>query len=191
MPDLIEEIKQKQRQRTRDTIITFVIVVAGMVALIYFTINSDKEEQKALYTYGGAVGVENQTNHHVTLRLFLHDNTTEPVLSHTIEPRGHWVVRDSMSQRQVSNFPPVNWLDSALIIYDDTIFVWQRKEDPWYVEGTKHYIRESSCWKYESLVVRRASRYHPALYRPLRVYYLTEEDYERATKANTDIKRVY
>lgn len=180
MADLIEEIKQKQRRRTIDAALATVVVLIGMAALIYFSAKSDKDRQRELYTYGGAVGVENQTSRRVTIHLYQHNNPVEPVLSHTIEPQGHWVIRDSMSQWQVSHFPPLNWLDSAYIIFDDTLLLRQAGNDPWYVERKNHYLRESTCWQYESLVVRSRSRYHPALYRPLRVYYLTNEDYKRA-----------
>ena len=182
MSDLIEEIKQKQRQRAWETAITTVIIFIAMAAVIFFSVKSDRDKQRELNTYGGAVGVENQTYHRVTIRLFLHDSADAPV--HTIEPRGHWVIRDSMTKWEVSNFPPINWLDSALFIFDDTLYLWQGGQALWYADSKKHYIRESMCWKYESLVVRPRSRYHPALYRPLRVYYLTEEDYERAVEVN-------
>ena len=180
MSDLIEEIKQKQRQRAWSTAITTVIVIVGMAALIVYTIKYDKDRQKTLNTYGGAVGVQNQTDHRVTLHLFLHDKPGAPVLSRTIEPQGHWVICDSMSKKKVADFPPINWLDSALFIFDDTLLWRQTMETQWYVAWRNHYIQESTCWKYESLTVRRRSRHHPALYRPLRVYYITDEDYERA-----------
>lgn len=181
MSDLVEEYRKEQRKRDRSSLIITTIVIVGIVAVFALSVKNDKDRQKALNTYGGAVGVENQTDHRVTLRLFLHDSPDEPVLSHTIEPRGYWVIRDSMSKREVSDFPPINWLDSALFIFDDTLYLWQAEKGiPWYVAKSKHYIQEGTCWRYMSLTVRRASRNRSALYRPLRVYYLTDEDYKTA-----------
>lgn len=184
MPDLIEEIKEKQRQRTKSTALTTIIVLLGMAAVIAISVKNDKDRQKALYTNGGAVGVENKTYHQVTLSLFMHDKSEEPVISHTIEPRGHWVIRDSMSKWEVSNFPPIDWLDSAYLVFDDTLLLRHNAYPVWNISYGDHCIHDNAQWKYESLVVRPHSRYHPALYRPLRVYYITDEDYERAVQAN-------
>lgn len=184
MSDLIEEIKQKQRQRDKSALLTTAIVLLSWMALIALSVKNDKDRQKALYTTGGAVGVENKTNHRVTLSLFMHDNAEEPVLNHTIEPQGYWVVRDSMSKREVSNFPPRQYFDSAYLVFDDTLLLRHNAYPVWNISYGDHCIHDNAHWKYESLVVRPRSRYHPALYRPLRVYYITDEDYERAVQAN-------
>ena len=180
MPDVVEEYIAKQKERARSTAITTVALMLLIIAAFAYSIYDDKNRQKQLYTNGGAVGVENQTDHQVTLYLFQHDDAETRVITQTIEPRGHWVVRDSMSKSEVSNFPPAHWLDSGHLVFDDTLLLRHVSESPWYIPYDAHCIHDGAHWRYKSLTVRRASRYHPALYRPLRVYYITDKDYDRA-----------
>ena len=185
MGDIVEEYKRKQRERARSTAITTVIVILGIIALLAYSIHYDKQRQRDLYTFGGAVGVENKTKHSVTLYLFVHEGEEQTILCRTIEPQGYWVIKDSMSKHQVSNFPPINWMDSGHIVFDDTLLLRHSAYPVWQISYKDHCIHDGAHWRYESLTVRNASRYHPALYRPLRVYYITDEDYERALKANS------
>lgn len=180
MADIVEEYIRKQRERTKSTIITTIILFIAIIALFAYSIYDDKHRQEELYTFGGAVGVENKTNHTVTLHLFVQESTGETVLSHTIAPMGYWVIQDSMSKKEVANFPPTNWMDSGHIVFDDTLLLRHTDYPVWQISYDDHCIHDKSHWIYHSLTVRNASRYHPALYRPLRVYYITDEDYERA-----------
>lgn len=185
MADVVEEYKRKQRERAKSTAITTILIFIAIIALMAYSVHEDKSRQRDLYTYGGAVGVENQTNHKVTVHLFIHDDAEGTVISSTLDPNGHWVVRDSMSKAEVVDFPPANWMDSGYLVFDDTLLLRHNAYPVWKIRYKDHCIHDRAVWKYESLTVRRASRYHPALYRPLRVYYITGEDYERAIKANT------
>lgn len=178
---LVDEYIREQRERRRSTIIKTIVVFVGIIAVFAYSIYDDKHRQQELYTHGGAVGVENKTDHAVDLHLFVND-VKGTVLTHHIAPQGYWVLRDSMSKAAVSNFPRMEWLDSAYLVFDDTLLLRHNAYPVWKISYKDHCIHDKSQWKYESLTVRRASRYHPALYRPLRVYYITEEDYQKAEK---------
>ena len=188
---LVDDYIREQRERRRSTIITTILVFIGIIAVFAYSIYDDKHRQKELYTFGGAVGVENKTNHKVTLHLFVHGEPEGSVITRTIEPMGYWVIRDSMSKQEVADFPPMQWLDSGHLVFDDTYLLRHATYPSWkIIPYDDHCIHDKSQWKYESLTVRRASRYHPALYRPLRVYYITDEDYDRALKANKRYNKI-
>lgn len=189
MDDFIEEYKAQQRRKSRSAALATAIVIVAFVGLLAFSIYNDKRMQRNLYAYGGAVGVENKTDHSVTLHLFVHDSTGSTVISHTIEPKGHWVLQDSMSKQAVVAFPPTQWLDSGYLFFDDTLLLRHAEPNVWTISYDDHCIHDKAQWRYESLTVRPASRYHPALYRPLRVYYITDEDYERAASFVISLSR--
>ena len=106
---LVDEYIREQRERRRSTIIKTIVVFLGIIAVFAYSIYDDKHRQQELYTHGGAVGVENKTDHAVDLHLFVND-AKGTVLTHHIAPQGYWVLRDSMSKAAVSNFPRMEWL---------------------------------------------------------------------------------
>ena len=181
MSDLIEEIKEKQRARTRSTIFTTIILFLCAVLVIALSVKGDKDRQRQMNTNGGVVGIANLSSHKVDVQLFLHDGTT---LSHTLTPRDQWIIQDSMSKKEVSDFPPVNWLDSGYLLFDDTLLLRHYAHSYMEASYDAHCITGSEHWWYESLIARRPSRYHPAIYRPSRIYKITDKDFQNALEAN-------
>jgi len=182
MSDIVEEYIRKQRERTKSNIITTIIVFIAIIAVFTYSIYDDKHRQEELDTFGGAVGVENKTNHTVALYFFVHESAGDTVIRHTIAPMSYWVVQDSMSKKEVANFPPTGWMDSAYLVFDDTLILRHTDYPVWKCSFNDHCIHDKVHWRYNSLTVRNASRYHPALYRPLRVYYITDEDFTKSLK---------
>ena len=158
-----------------------IIGAALLIGLIFLSAWSDNRLQKKVNTTGGIVSVYNRSDHRVAVNLFGHDSTGVVVRSQVIEPNSEWIIRDSMSKAEVAAFPPKGFVDSALLIFDDTLPVWHKGEYPWEVKYNDHCIHVDNQWFYESPVVRPGGiRGRKTIYRPTRVYTLTNEDFERA-----------
>lgn len=77
-----------------------------------------------------------------------------------------------------TDFPPMGFVDSALLIFDDTLPVWHRGEYPWEVKYNDHSIHVGLHWSYDSPIIRHGFRGRKTIYRPTRVYTITNNDYE-------------
>lgn len=99
---------------------------------------------------------------------------------HNLAPEERWVLRDSMHEYEVSNFPPRGCLDSAYIIFDDTLLLRDVNSESLWFGFTEHSIHEPTNWRFQSVFARRGGRYSPDLYRATRTYIITDEDYDRA-----------
>lgn len=157
-------------------------VIGAVLAfgLIYWSAQNDIRRLEKLNAEGGFVGVANRSDHRVALQLFGHDGAGVTLLEQTLEPGKVWIIRDSMSKAEVTAFPPQGFVDSALLVFDDTLPVWHKGEYPWEVKYDDHCIHVDAHWTYESPVVRHGFRGRKTLYRPTRVYFLTNDDYTRA-----------
>ena len=116
---------------TNKEILFGIIGTMVVFGLIYFSAWKDNQWQKKVNAEGGYVGVVNRSDHRVALQLFGHDETGVTLLKQTLEPGEVWIIRDSMSKAEVSAFPPKGFVDSALLIFDDTLPVWHKGEYPW------------------------------------------------------------
>ena len=154
-------------------------VVLAAIGLIAFSVWYDKHRQKVLNTEGGVVGVVNTSDHRVALQLFGHDASGVTVLSETMEPQTEWKIRERISKAEVSAFPPKGLIDSALLVFDDSVSIWHKGEYPWDVQYGDHFIHCDVHWWYRSIPVVIRWR-GPTLYRPARIYSITNDDYERA-----------
>ena len=161
--------------------ILFGIIGTMMVfGLIYFSAWKDNQWQKKVNAEGGYVGVANRSDHRVALQFFGHDSTGVVLRNQVLEPNSEWIIRDSMSKAEVTAFPPEGFVDSALLVFDDTLPVWHKGEYPWDVKYDDHCIHVDVHWSYESPVIRQGFRGRKTIYRPTRVYTLTNDDYNRA-----------
>ena len=149
------------------------------MGLIYLSAWKDNRWQERVNEEGGVVGVVNRSDHRVAINLFGHDSTGVVVRSQVMEPNTEWIIRDSMSKTEVSDFPPMGFVDSALLIFDDTLPVWHRGEYPWEVKYNDLSIHVGLHWSYDSPIIRHGFRGRKTIYRPTRVYTITNNDYER------------
>ena len=157
-------------------------IIGAVVAmgLIFLSVRQDKRWQDRVNAEGGVVGVVNRSDHRVAVNLFGHDSTEVVLRNQVLEPNSEWIIRDSMSKAEVTAFPPKGFVDSALLVFDDTLPVWHRGEYPWEVTYDDHCIHVDVHWSYESPIIRQGFRGRKTIYRPTRVYTLTNEDFERA-----------
>ena len=161
-------------------IVIAIFLTAAVFSLIPLSAWQENRRQDRIDAEGGIVGVVNKSDHKVALTLFGHDSSGVVVRSHTLDPQTEWIMLDSMSKAQVSAFPPQGFIDSAILTFDDTLSIIHKGECPWNVSYDDHGIHSREHWMYESLIVQRGWRGRKAIYRPARVYTLTDEDYDRA-----------
>jgi len=150
-------------------------LLAVLIPLSKFMGN--KKQEKVLAD-GGYAYVENKSAYEVTLRLFQHDDNGVVEIHRVLAPDERWIVRDSMSAKEVKYFPPKNWLDSAYVIFNDTLQLR-------YVNGVSHAgkdhpITDHYHWKIDYEVVEPGGKYNKPVYRPIRSYSITAGDYWQA-----------
>lgn len=155
-------------------------VVAFYVGVMWLSIYNDQQKENEIKCHGGNVGIANKSHHRVTLHLFQHNGNKVMDFRHTIAPEERWVVCDSMHEYTVSNFPTKGWLDSAYIIFDDTLLLRDLNSESMWHSFKDHSIHDAMNWRYEPVLARRGGRYSPDLYRATRTYIITDEDYDRA-----------
>lgn len=160
--------------------IIFGLVGAAFVSgLILFSVWYDNRQQGKINAHGGIVGVVNRSDHRLTLSLFGHNNAGVTIHSNTLEPNTEWIILDSLSKIEVTDFPSDGDIDSALLIFDDSVPIWHKGQYPWDVKYEDHFIHNDVHWVYDPLIVRHAFRGHKAIYRPARVYTITNNDFNR------------
>ena len=170
---LVDEKKKERRWYLFAGVLTLLLV-----ATIPLSVWRDKHRQQLYDTVGGCVGIVNETGHHVDVSLYGHDGGGVVVRRYAVEPGGEVIVQDSMSKAEVTAFPPEGFVDSAMLVFDDSVVVWHKGTYPWDAGYEKHCIHHNVHWQYESVVVRNwTPRGSGAIYRPTRRYTLTEGDY--------------
>lgn len=169
-------------------IIAAVITVAIMASIPLRAWN-EKQWQKKMNTIGGKVGIVNMSDHRVAMQLYGHDSAGVVIRDYEMEPDSELVLRDSISETEVLAFPPEGFVDSAILVFDDTVKVKHCPREfahiyPYNPDYRDHCIQERSHWQYETVTVRRwVPRGGVYIYRPVRRYIFTNEDYDRARAA--------
>lgn len=162
-------------------------VIAGLVTLallatIPLSAYFYRRHVEQMKASGGAVGIVNLSGHRVEVLLFGHDSAGVVQRAYRLAPEDQLVIQDSMSETEVLAFPPEGFVDSALLVFDDSVSVWHKGEYPWTVGFEDHCIHNDVHWEYQGITVRR---FNPKtgsgiIQRPVRRYILTDEDYNRA-----------
>lgn len=169
-------------KRERRKYIIAVAVVLVLVSLPVFSALHEKHRQQELNSIGGMVGIVNSSDHRVFICLFGHDGTGAVQHKYGLSPGQEVVICDSMSQAEVEASPPKGFIDSAWIVFDDSVMVRHAGEYPWEVDYDDHCIHNSVHWEYEGITVRKFNPMTGSgiLKRPVRRYILTNDDYARA-----------
>lgn len=161
-------------------IIAAVITVAIM-STIPLRALFETQWQKKLNTVGGKVGIVNLSDYQVDIHLFGHDTQGVVVREYILLPNSEVIVLDSMSKDEVYAFPPKGFVDSALLVFDDSVAIWHKGQYLRDVTYDDHFIHNDIHWLYESITVHHwTPRGIGYIYRPVRRYILTNEDYIRA-----------
>ena len=166
----------------------YIIAVAVALVLMSLPVLSalyEKQRQKELNSIGGMVGIVNTSDHQVAVTLFGHDSSGVVRRRYDLSPGEEVVICDSMSEAEVLAFPPKGFVDSAWLVFDDTLFVRHMGEYPWVVGYDDHCIHNAVHWEYEGITVRKFNPMTGSgiLKRPVRRYILTNNDYDRAVAA--------
>lgn len=162
------------------------LITAALLSLIPISAWFENRRQDRIDREGGIVGIVNKSDHTVALELFGHDSTGIVIRTDTLAPMTEWILLYNMSKAEVTAFTPKGVADSAILTFDDTLSVIHKGVCPWEVKYDDHCIQNREHWMYESLIVRQGGfRGRKTIYRPARVYTLTNNDYNRAINKTT------
>ncbi len=172
----------------RKVYIISALITVEIILLFSWNIVHVNNLEEELKNSGGRVGIENRTDHGVTIHIFGHDSTGVVERHYKVKPRSEFVIRDSMSEAQVVSFPPEGFVDSGILVFDDTLPL---RHAPYNDYGNLrtdykgHCIYDAVQWRYESIQEHGS----PPIYRPRRIYIITDDDYNRAVDAMNELSR--
>ena len=153
-------------------------VYAGIALLGIHEREKDEKRQKELDGQS-FLQIVNNTDHDVNVAVYYHEGGKALVERYHLSP--HHLVRykEDIESGELGIFFRHHPIDSALLVFDDTINYWQvpSRADMF----NKHYLyREYDGWKSTQITIREASRKRIGLYRYGRQYVIGERDYEAA-----------
>lgn len=164
-------------------------IIAGIITLAIFSmlplsIVFDNYRENKLKTSGGYVAVANLSDHRVAIRAYGHDSVSVVEHDYRLEAGEEYIIQSGMSEEEVLAFPPEGFVDSAMLLFDDSIAMRHGPQDCFGLPSyTDNNIQENIHWRYEPVQAGRASGKGGTgrpFYRAIRRYTLTNEDYDRA-----------
>lgn len=166
------------------------VVTLALLSIIPFSVLIDGYREKKIKTVGGRVGIVNLSDHRVAIHLMGHDSFGVVVRDYLLSPGDQYVIQDSMSEDEVLAFPPEGFVDSAILVFDDSVAMRHGPREqfgiyPWTADYDDHHIENRVHWCYEPLRAGKTISGRGVgrdFYRPVRRYTLTNKDYERAVK---------
>lgn len=177
----------------KDTKLLLIITIA-VVAVYAFDIflwipykdKIDREEDAAIKEYWSDkcfIRIVNKTDHKVSINLYGHESGQTVIKECQIPAHEQVMLREDMVWGDCIDFPSREMADSALMVFDDTLYFWQIPALDRTSIADRHFLYNSSDWDHASIVVREERtrpKYRPRMYRDGKEFMLTDRDYERA-----------
>jgi len=165
--------------------ILFLAVVGVYVGLAFWArYERDMDEKKQLELYHQSfLQIVNDTDHDANVAIYSHEGEQVLVERYHVPP--HHLVRfkEDIEDSELDFYFRSHPVDSALLVFDDTISFWQTptRADMF----NKHYLyREYEGWERTRLTIREEKQnpknYRIGLYRYGRQYVISDRDYESA-----------
>lgn len=180
----------KWKKDTKLLLIVALAVIAVYALYIFLWIpyldNKEKEEDAAIKEYWSDkcyIQIVNKTDHKASITLYGHENGQVMTVECQILAHGQVMLREDMVFDDIREFPPKEMADSALMVFDDTLYYWQIPALDKASIADRHSLYERFDWESTSVVVREEQSrpsYRPRLYRYGKEFVLTDRDYERA-----------
>lgn len=180
----------KWKKDTKQLLVITLAVVAIYVFYIFlgapYLGKKETEEDTAIEEYWSDkcfIRIVNKTDHKVLITLYGHENGQVVIKDCQIPAHEQVMLREDMVRDDCIKFPPEKMVDSALMVFDDTLYFWQIPALDKASIADRHSLYESSDWHHASIVVREEQNrpsYRPRLYRYGKEFVLTDRDYERA-----------
>lgn len=180
----------KWKKDTKLLLFVALAVIAVYAIYIFITVpyvdKKEKEEDAAIKEYWSDkcyIQIVNKTDHKVSITLYGHENGRVMTMDYQIPAHGQVMLREDMVYDDIREFPPKEMVDSALMVFDDTLCLWQIPALDKASIADHHSLYERFDWENTSIVVREEQTrpsHRPRLYRYGKEFVLTDLDYERA-----------
>ena len=177
----------------KDTKLMLVIALAVVAVYAFYiflwipcSYKKEKEEDRAINEYWSDkcyIQIVNKTDHKISITLYGHENGLVVTMDCQIPSYGQVLLREDMVYDNCMEFPPKEMADSALMVFDDTLYYWQIPALDKASIADCHSLYKPFDWDHVSIVVREEQSrpsYRPRLYRYGKEFVLTDRDYERA-----------
>lgn len=165
--------------------IVFLSVVGVYTGLAFWArFERDRDENKQLELYRQSfLQIVNETDHDTNVTMYSHEGGTVSVERYHIPP--HHLVRfkEDIEVGELGVYFRSHPVDSALLVFDDTISFWQT---PTHADMfNKHCLyREFDSWEHTRMTIREERQnpknYRIGLYRYGLQYVISDRDYESA-----------
>jgi len=180
----------KWKKDTKLLLIVTLAVIAVYAIYIFLWVpyvsHKEEEEDAAIEEYWSDkcfIRVVNNTDHMVSITLYGHENGQVVTKDCLIPAQEQVMLREDMVWDICIDFPPQEMVDSALMVFDDTLYLWQIPAMDRASIADRHSLYDRTDWDHTSIVVREEQNrpsYRPRLYRYGKEFVLTDRDYERA-----------
>ena len=181
----------KWKKNSKLLLIIAVSVVAVYAFYIFLLIpyvdKKEKEEDEAIEQYWSDkcfIQIVNKTDHKASITLYGHENGRVATLDCQIPAQEQVMLREDMVWDECRKYPPQEMSDSALVVFDDTLYYWQIPALDKASIADRHSLYDCFDWDYAIIVVREEKRskadHRPRLTRNGKEFVLTDRDYERA-----------
>lgn len=180
----------KWKKDTKLLLIIALSVFAAYALYIFLLVpylgKKETEEDAAIEEYWSDkcfIRIVNKTDHKVSITLYGHENGQVVTKDCQIPAHEQVMLREDMVRDDCVEFPPREMADSALMVFDDTLYFWQIPALDKASIADCHSLYKPFDWDHVSIVVREEQMrpsYRPRLYRYGKEFVLTDRDYERA-----------
>lgn len=180
----------KWKKDTKLLLIIALSVFAAYALYIFLLVpylgKKETEEDAAIEEYWSDkcfIRIVNKTDHKVSITLYGHESGQVVTMDCQIPAHEQVMLREDMIRDDIMEFPPREMADSALMVFDDTLCLWQIPALDKASIADRHSLYDRTDWDHASIVVREEQMrpsYRPRLYRYGKEFVLTDRDYERA-----------